>query len=159
MKPPKCEHGFVDCWKCNLHKRVPEPTPKKGGEKCDHPCAHKLEAECGIICFGMTEQPKVVKGEPNQVAFIVNSMFLNSDYGCKDWESVRKALIKELTKALHQIRKEAIEECIYLVSQNKFVYKDGERKGEEIDESDSEWNEGMNEAIRKLQELNSPEND
>lgn len=37
----------------------------------------------------------------NIVANIVNSHFLDSDYQGKDWEVVRKSLIKELDKERH----------------------------------------------------------
>jgi len=44
------------------------------------------------------------------VANIVNNLFLQSDYNGKDWESVRKELIRKFRKQIAQAREEAYGE-------------------------------------------------
>ena len=47
------------------------------------------------------ERPKL-----NIAANIVNNLFLDSDYRGKDWEAVRKQLIKDIEQALSQQKQE-----------------------------------------------------
>lgn len=45
---------------------------------------------------------KIKKPKVNKIANVVNNHFLDSDYQGKDWEAVRKSLIKELTKLFRE---------------------------------------------------------
>jgi hypothetical protein len=47
----------------------------------------------------MRDKPKI-----NEVARVVNSLFLNSDYQGKDWESVRKHLIIEVDDLVNRAK-------------------------------------------------------
>jgi len=47
---------------------------------------------------------KIKRPKLNIVANIVNNHFLDSDYRGKDWEEVRKSLIKELNEYIKGIK-------------------------------------------------------
>ncbi len=59
------------------------------------------------------EQGKKEKQRPkvNLIAFIVNSHFLDSDYQGKDWESVRKSLIEELSELFEEEKQKLIKDA------------------------------------------------
>lgn len=56
----------------------------------------------------LTKKKKKLK--VNLAANIVNNFFLDSDYQGKDWEAVRKELIKRIEKALKENTEQVIKE-------------------------------------------------
>ena len=92
--------------------------PKAEG-KCHHPCAHKLETECTMICFGM-DNPEPTKADklanPNKTIEEIMKPFnemLSHIEACLG-VSERRNLGEAFLEAKEQGRREGVEECISL---------------------------------------------